>query len=85
MLIKHLPPDSATARALNGGAPVWGQTEAMLADVYDAIQWTTWVLSAQGAKRPPPDPTPYPRPGDPKPLEITAEMLLNFRERTKRG
>lgn len=86
LLISALPPDSATRIAQNGRRPLWGTTEYLLADVYDAIQWVQWTLVARDAKRRPDVPTPYPRPGEERPkYEVTTAALLDFAARTRKG
>jgi hypothetical protein len=60
VLIQHLPPESATARAARGHG--WTSTELLLADLVDLLQYlrAEW-LTAHGAS--PPKPEPIPRPG----------------------
>ena len=81
VLIKGLPPDSATQRELRGSA--WTQTDYILADVYDAIQQGTVVAMAAASGKKPQEATPYPRPGTKAKSRITASALLAFRERTR--
>lgn len=35
--IRHLPPDSATATALNDGEQVWARRDVLTADLYNAL------------------------------------------------
>lgn len=89
VLIRGLPPDSATRMAMNEGEPLWGRTDHILADLVDAMNSNTWVLANHEAakKDRSPFPEPYPRPGmvaPSKKREITAADLLAFRERTRR-
>lgn len=63
MLLAHLPPDSATYRALHPDEEPWTRVEHLLAGVFDALQTIAWQNSSQGRKSPPPRPKPLPRPG----------------------
>lgn len=90
ILIRALPPDSATRQAMSGGEPPWGRTDYLLADLIDAVNAGTWVaanLQVERNKRQP-FPDPYPRPSaeteKAKPV-VTAEALLAHRERTRKG
>lgn len=74
--------------AMNDRQPLWSRTDFILADLIDATNAVAWltanhdVARAQRSKYP----DPYPRPGDkPKGYAVTAEKLLAFRERTRRG
>ncbi|WP_326792045.1 hypothetical protein OHA79_09595 [Streptomyces sp. NBC_00841] len=89
VLVRGLPPDSATRMAMNGGEPLWGRADHILADLVDATNSNTWVVANREAskKERSPFPDPYPRPGDaevPSKREITAADLLAFRERTRK-
>ncbi|WP_116210101.1 hypothetical protein [Streptomyces olivoreticuli] len=68
-LVENLPDDAAVMAALLGGrqAVGWDVQSHILADLVDAVQWNTYVLLAQKAKRPGAleKPKPYPRPGRP--------------------
>lgn len=57
--------DSALRRVVLGADHVWGLTEFLLADVFDAMQWGNWQRASAGARSRPPRPKPYPRPGIP--------------------
>lgn len=61
-LIEGLPPESNTVADMSGGPQFrgWGLTEAILADVFDAISMNTIVSG--NWKRNPPKPPVYPRP-----------------------
>lgn len=63
MLIRQLPPQSATWVSKNGGDALWGLSEQLLAAVVDSLNLANWQRSAQGAKSPPKKPDPIPRPG----------------------
>lgn len=81
VLIRGLPPDSATARSMAGHG--WSQTDYILADVFDAVQHNTWVTGVSASGKSAKRPSLYPRPGNKK-RRITGADLLAFRERTKR-
>lgn len=61
VLVSHLPPDSATARALRGHN--WGDIEYMLAEILDVVKFhrVEWAYS-KGAKPPKPTATNRPTP-----------------------
>ena len=87
VLIRGLPPDSATRMAMNDGQPLWSRTDHILADLIDRVAALTWVVGnkdvAERNRTQYPDP--YPRPGDqPKTSVVTAEKLREFRERTRK-
>lgn len=88
VLIRGLPPDSATRQAMNKGEPLWTRHDFLLADVFDATQGVAWAVANKdvGRKDQSKYPEPYPRPGgaEPKKAKITAADLLAFRERTRR-
>lgn len=75
VLIRHLPPTSATKRAMLK----WHHsTEDILADVFDVLAGANWQR-AHSRERPVPYPKPYPRPGDElrrqqEALAITAQL-----------
>lgn len=88
VLVRALPDDSATKRAMRADVddgPLWGPTEYLLADVFDAVRQHSHLVHTINAKRPPSPPAPYPRPGDPKPFRVTSADLIAFRERTTRS
>ena len=64
--VKHLTPDSALVQETGGlDAAEWAstfKTNAMLADVYDAIAWLNYSFIAANSKHKPKKPKPYPRP-----------------------
>ena len=66
---RHLPADSALARSMHPEFDGWTREMMMLADVYDAVRWVQWQVAALFAKSRPPEPKPYPRPWDKKPLK----------------
>lgn len=65
MLIRQLPPQSATWASQNGGDSLWGLTEQLLAAAVDALNVANWQRSASGAAKgqQPKKPQPIPRPG----------------------
>lgn len=78
MLVRHLPPESATKTALRNATPVadlqetvedadreygaWSQTDMLLAELIDVARWLQWSKTEAAEKKQPP-PKPYPRPG----------------------
>ncbi|MFI7009967.1 hypothetical protein [Streptomyces sp. NPDC050145] len=86
ILIRGLPPDSATRQSLNDGLPLWRQTDFILADLVDATAYETWVIANKDLERHnrKPMPEPYPRPGLEVKKKITAADLAAFRARTRR-
>ncbi|MFD5308182.1 hypothetical protein [Streptomyces ardesiacus] len=85
VMIRGLPPDSATRIAMNGKEPLWSRTDYILADLIDSNNAVAWLVANQDvpATRKSTFPDPYPRPGDqPRKREITAADLKAFRERT---
>ncbi|WP_205625512.1 hypothetical protein [Actinomadura atramentaria] len=66
MLLRHLPRDSAFARALHGEESAWGLGEHLLASVVDHLAIGNWLFTsahtAEG-ESPPDPPVPVPRPG----------------------
>jgi hypothetical protein len=67
-LIRHLPLDSATARAQHGEAVAWSDTEHLLAGIVDLLAGANWQRAQAGSKNRIPRPKPLPRPGQ-KPTE----------------
>lgn len=87
MLIRGLPPDSATRQSFNKGKPLPTLTEIILADIFDATQHTTYAVANKNVPREKQSqpPKPYPRPwAEERKSKITAAALLAFRERTRR-
>lgn len=87
VLIRGLPPDSATRIALNGRDPLWTRTDHVLADLVDSVNSVAWITANHDRKRSEQTkfPEPYPRPGlVTTKHEVTAAALLAFRERTAR-
>ena len=76
VLVEHLPPDGATARAVNGHA--WQQIDYSAADTRDllALLLTAFVNANRDTKKGSPLPWPKPswRPGDPVPDEAQGEQ-----------
>lgn len=65
VLIRQLPPTSATWLAKSGGESVWGLTEQLLAAAVDALNIANWQRAAAGRKKneQPAQPEPITRPG----------------------
>lgn len=71
MLVRHLPSDGILARARAGGH-LWGDTEHLLAGVFDSLQVLQWMYVTAHRDpdaRPLPRPEPLPRPGETPPAE----------------
>ncbi|AKY02162.1 tail assembly chaperone [Streptomyces phage SF1] len=85
VMIRGLPPDSATRIAMNGKEPLWSRTDYILADLIDSNNGVAWLVANQEVpvwKRGK-YPDPYPRPGmESRKKEITLADLEAFRERT---
>lgn len=65
VLFKHAPRTSATWRWLHKDEADFGsdlKRSAMLADIFDAIQWQTYAISCIYSKQKPREPKRYPRP-----------------------
>ncbi|TQN33573.1 hypothetical protein FHX37_3599 [Haloactinospora alba] len=65
VLLRHLPRDSALARAVHGDAAEWGVGEHLLALAADHLATANWLfVSANSGRKqkPPPRPDPVPRP-----------------------
>lgn len=64
-LIGQLPRQSRTTKLVVGDKARWGETDYLLANVYDAVNALTWItVSAHSAKgKRPPKPRPMLRPG----------------------
>lgn len=65
VLIRQLPPQSATWVSKNGGDALWGLTEQLLAATVDALNVGNWQRAASGLDKgkQPKKPSPIPRPG----------------------
>lgn len=59
VLVRYLPADSATRRALDDESAGWGLSEQLLAAIADAVQGGNWQRSGGRGLRP----KPIPRPG----------------------
>ena len=57
----HLPPESATARAIGGPSFAWTTTEHLLASVVDVLAVANWQRSGRSRGR---RPQPIERPGN---------------------
>lgn len=62
-LVERLPSSALTVQATQPAAR-WGDTEHLLADVFDAVMGVQWTLAAVNSKRKPKQPRPHPRPTD---------------------
>lgn len=72
---------------MNDGKSVWGDTEYMLADLYDAVMHNAWLVANRGLKESErsKQPTPYPRPGavsSESTSKVSADALEEFKRRT---
>lgn len=89
VLVKHLPPESATKTALRNAAPddrlteavigdapygPWSQTDMLLADLIDVARWLQWAKSKDGEDNKN-RPEPYPRPGVQRKGAVTAKVI----------
>lgn len=63
VLVERLPREALTVRARFGEVVDWGPVEHLLADVFDAVQQSTWVLTAANSKKRPKPPRLRQRPG----------------------
>ena len=69
---------------MNNREPLWTRTDHILADLFDAVQWNTYVTQAAASGKPGTEPKPYPRPNAPtKQPAITADALIDFQRRTR--
>lgn len=82
VLVRGLPADSATARALDPSLQ-WSSTEHLLAHVLDVLRVGNWLVvesnKRKGARNP--FPQPVPRPGDPetrKPQQMNGRELADW-------
>lgn len=62
--VRQFPPDSATARAMDGDAAGWGASEHLLATVIDQLAAANWQRSGKKSGKPKPMKRPRP-PADP--------------------
>ncbi|WDM17459.1 hypothetical protein J3S85_27960 [Streptomyces lavenduligriseus] len=66
VLVKHLPPDSATVRELHGEAADWSVTDYLLAAAVDRLAEANWMFATVNRDEdadPLEYPEPVPRPG----------------------
>lgn len=63
VILRQSPRESAYARAKLGEKVAWGETEHLLAAIFDALQIANWQRGNAGKKAPSPKPKPIPRPG----------------------
>lgn len=64
VILRHLPPDSATVRKAKPDQGGWTRQDAMTADLIDAVRWLQWTVVSAFSKSKPREPVPYPRPWD---------------------
>ena len=85
VLIRGLPPDSATRIALNDGKPLPSTSDVMTADLIDAVNANTAMTLAVATGKPYKEPPRYPRwwAKTAEKFKVTADMLRKFRERTR--
>lgn len=85
VLIRGLPPDTATRIALNGGQPIPSPSDVMTADLIDAVNTNTAATVAVGTGKAFKEPERYPRwwLKAAEKYRVTADMLRKFRERTR--
>lgn len=96
VLVRHLPPESATKTALRNAAPEedlqqavsdaereygpWSQSEMLLAEMVDLLRWLQWAKTEAAEKKQPP-PDPFPRPGvNRKPAAKANAQVINLLE-----
>lgn len=60
--VRHLGPDSALYRGEHPEHGGWVRADAMLADIYDAVQECTRTVAAAHSRKKPRKIKPYPRP-----------------------
>lgn len=68
--LQYSSPDSAIVREMNPELSEWSsatKTNAILADIFDALMLINANIVAQGSGKPAKKPKPYPRPGGKKP------------------
>lgn len=91
MLIRCLPAESMTARALAGDRGGWTQEMELLASIYDRLSQQVWQNSGKESA---PKPKPFPRPGGLQdrrnrtaltPNQIAARLAEQRRREAKRG
>jgi hypothetical protein len=63
VLVRGLPPGSATWRAVTGETDHWTRSEQLLAGIFDGIRVLDWRLVSIYGKGKPPPPDPLERPG----------------------
>ncbi|WP_415940393.1 hypothetical protein, partial [Streptomyces sp. 039-1] len=77
-LVAHLPETSAFVTAARGGREHtgWDTSAYLLAALIDAVNTNTWITSAQNAKRKPPRPALFERPGQRQRNTRVAESMI---------
>lgn len=63
VLLRGLPRESLTVRAVGGEGARWGEVEHLLAVVIDLLQSQVWQFASANSRRKVKRPRPYPRPG----------------------
>lgn len=85
-IVRHLPDDSATWRALHPDEAPWTSRLALahfLADIHDAITGLAWLFASAHSKSRPKRPRPYPVPwakGEEQRLGKDAIAIADFDE-----
>jgi hypothetical protein len=84
VLVRGLPPGSATWRAVTGETEYWSRTDQLLAAVYDGIRVLDWrLVSIYGKGKPPPAPEPLERPGIEPPARRKPTTVISIDEARK--
>lgn len=83
-LVRHLPDDSATWRALHPDEAPWASrlaTVRVLADICDTVSGFAWLFATANSQSKPKHPAPYPVPwakGKPKRLGSAPIAVADF-------
>lgn len=81
MLVRHLPPESATIAKLEGPAALWGVAEHLLAAAVNALRSANWQRAGD-RKQPYPPMVDPPRPGNA--VTVTARSTLTVEQKRAR-
>jgi hypothetical protein len=85
VLVRGLPPGSATWRAVTGQLDYWSRSDQLLAAVYDGIRILDWrLVSIYGKGKPPPAPEPLERPGIEPPARTKPTTVISIDEARRR-